>query len=66
MRAHISSLGFQDIISLTYPMNYDRQTILTTVTGRSHMMKMTGKVSVEIQDGWCKDAERIKNVEKQL
>ena len=43
--AHISSLGYQDILSL------NRQTILTTITDRSHMMAPTVKVSVEIQDG---------------
>ena len=30
------------------------------------MMVTTVKVSVEIHDGWRKDAERIRNVEKQL
>ena len=30
------------------------------------MMVMTGNVSDEIKDGWSKDAERIRNVEKQL
>ena len=43
-------------------MKYDRQAILTTITDRSHMMVTTEKVFVEIQDGWRKYAERIRNV----
>ena len=44
-------------------MKYNRQTIQTAIRDSSHMMVMTVKVSVEIQDGWRKDAQRIRNVE---
>ena len=40
------------------------QIILTTETYRDIIDRE--RVSVEIQDGWRKDAERIRNIGKQL
>ena len=57
MWAHISSVG-----GIT---KYNWQTTLTTIAHRSQTMVMTVKVSAEIQDGWRKDAETIRKVEKQ-